>query len=135
MFKQVDTDGDGQVTKQQIKQVKYLKPKSIGFVYVDILLTLADPDEDDIINELDLVQANCVDAKEGSEAFLEAAIKVLDKDGSGGLDQQELSQVYIYNATPYFRTPKWQIRPVQEGDEHSSSSTFITKDQDGNGEL
>merc|ERR1719397_605146 len=98
-FKTVDTDGNGQITKDQLKQVMqstdrfHTRTEGRYDTMVDIVMIVADSDEDNMIGEGDIVKAICTDMEEGNDAYFAAFFKVFDKDSSGGLNEQELAKV------------------------------------------
>jgi len=96
-FKTADTDGDGQITKDQLKQVirswNGLMTDIQVDAMVDIVMVIADSDEDGKVGESEVVKAVLTDTARSTEAYFAAFFKVFDVDNSGGLNQQELAEV------------------------------------------
>lgn len=96
-FNLLDTDGNGKITKEQMQQLLLkiyptLVPAMLeSGVTMDMCMAIVDTDEDDMIT-LEEITTGWPKLDDDEHSY-GALIKVFDNDGSGGLNEEEMSEV------------------------------------------
>lgn len=116
LFEQIDTNLDGQLSKQEIKEAMTKYGSSIG-LDVDEVFQQCDFDQNGFIEFSEFLTAVHSCELEFSKENLKKAFSLLDKDGNGKLSKKEIKEALI------------------EIDEESIEQIFQQIDKNGSGEI
>jgi len=107
MFKTLDTDRDGQLTKDEIK-AGYMKYRGMSDEMADIeaekIITTLDTDRDGLVNYSDFINAAISRKMLLTKDKLEKVFRMIDKNGDGVITAEELR--YIFNDERISKYPK-----------------------------
>ncbi len=96
MFKKLDADNDGQLSKSELLKgfTKQLGNKKEAEEQVNKIFLMVDQDDNGCIDYTEFLQATIDREKFLSKKRLKTAFKMFDKNGDGSINTHELKKVF-----------------------------------------